>query len=165
MFVHRVISLNGPITLATGSLHQFSQQMVGVQQAAYVPISTGYYYRWRVGRRLALKHNLTFPPHLVLHCYIPQSEISPTRWIALENLKANYWQSIAFLDWTLTKLGLTTDCILLGRMRNRRNGLLMLTYCMCIYLLPLAGFYSSVTREGFMVNMYDLNLINLLQEI
>lgn len=63
-----------------------SEQMVGVQQATYVPMSRGHYYRWRVGRRQALKHNLTFPPHLTLHCYISQREISPKRWIAAQNL-------------------------------------------------------------------------------
>lgn len=60
--------------------------MVGVQQAAYVPMSRGHSYRWRVGRRQALKHNLTFPPHLELHCYASQREISPHQWIAAPNL-------------------------------------------------------------------------------
>lgn len=64
----------------------WSEQMVGVQQAAYVPMSRGHSYRWRVGRRQALKHNLTFPPHLELHCYESQREISPHQWIAAPNL-------------------------------------------------------------------------------
>ncbi len=63
-----------------------SEQMVGVQQATYVPMSRGHYYRWRVGRRPALKHNLTFPPHLAAHCYVLQREISPKQWIAAQNL-------------------------------------------------------------------------------
>lgn len=63
-----------------------SEQMVGVQQATYVPMSRGHYYRWRVGRRPALKHNLTFPPHLAAHCYVSQREISPKQWIAAQNL-------------------------------------------------------------------------------
>lgn len=63
-----------------------SEQMVCVQQATYVPMSWGHYYRWRVGRRPALKHNLTFPPHLAPHCYVSQREISPKRWIAAQNL-------------------------------------------------------------------------------
>lgn len=64
----------------------WSEQMVCVQQATYVPMSRGHYYRWRVGRRPALKHNLTFPPHLAPHCYVSQREISPKRWIAAQNL-------------------------------------------------------------------------------
>lgn len=51
------------------------EQMAAVQQAAYVAMSTGHSYRWRVGRRSPLKHNLTFPPHLELYCYESQREI------------------------------------------------------------------------------------------
>lgn len=46
-------------------------------------------HRWRVGRRLALKHNLTFPSHLVLHCYSSHRKISREKWIALGNLLKN----------------------------------------------------------------------------
>lgn len=46
-------------------------------------------HRWRVGRRLALKHNLTFPSHLVLHCYNSHRKISREKWIALGNLLRN----------------------------------------------------------------------------
>lgn len=49
--------------------------MAAVQQAAYVAMSRGHSYRWRVGRRSPLKHNLTFPPHLELYCYESQREI------------------------------------------------------------------------------------------
>lgn len=51
------------------------EQMAAVQQAAYVAMNTGHSYRWRVGRRSPLKHNLTFPPHLELYCYESQREI------------------------------------------------------------------------------------------
>lgn len=63
--------------------------MVSEQQAAYVPISNWHQHRWRVGRRLALKHNLTFPSHLVLHCYSSHRKISRGKWIALGNLLKN----------------------------------------------------------------------------
>lgn len=89
----------GKRTLFPGSIHWMArspwqqdhfisrgEQMVCVQQATYVPMSRGHYYRWRVGRRPALKHNLTFPPHLAPHCYVSQREISPKRWIAAQNL-------------------------------------------------------------------------------
>lgn len=51
------------------------EQMAAVQQAAYVAMSIGHSYRWRVGRRSPLKHNLTFPPHLELYCYESQRQI------------------------------------------------------------------------------------------
>lgn len=60
------------------------EQMAAVQQAAYVAMSTGHSYRWRVGRRSPLKHNLTFPPHLKLYCYESQREIILHQWMAVQ---------------------------------------------------------------------------------
>lgn len=60
------------------------EQMAAVQQAAYVAMSTGHSYRWRVGRRSPLKHNLTFPPHLGLYCYESQREIILHQWMAVQ---------------------------------------------------------------------------------
>lgn len=82
----RVRSLNGRSPWQQDHFISRGEQMVCVQQATYVPMSRGHYYRWRVGRRPALKHNLTFPPHLAPHCYASQREISPKRWIAAQNL-------------------------------------------------------------------------------
>lgn len=69
--------------------------MAAVQQAAYVAMSTGHSYRWRVGRRSSLKHNLTFPPYYIVTI---QKRDYPA--------SVNGWAKISFKGKLLTTPGI-----------------------------------------------------------